>query len=71
MYDSKLVQLMRAALEDAMARVPSQQATTATKAYLAECILKAAAQGNTTYESFMAAACARIPDAARVLGLAR
>jgi hypothetical protein len=71
MYDSQLVQLMRAALDDAMTKVPSEHATTATKAYLAECILKAAARGQTTYESFVAAACAQIPDARALSGLLR
>jgi hypothetical protein len=61
MYDSKLVQLMRAVLEEAMSGVPPQNATSEMKAYLAECILKAAAQGQTTYESLLAAARASAP----------
>ena len=35
-----------------MAKVPAEQATTVTKAYLAEFILKAAAGGLTSYEGF-------------------
>ena len=55
-FDPQLVQLMRNALEEAMTRVPLEYATSATKAYLAECILKAAAQGQTSYEGLLAAA---------------
>ena len=42
---------MRNALEDVMTRVPAQYVTAAVKVYLAECILKAAAQGHTNYVS--------------------
>jgi hypothetical protein len=55
-FDPELVSLMRTALEDAMSKVPSDIATVSTKAYLAECILKAAAQGQTTYGDLVAAA---------------
>ena len=55
-FDPQLVQLMRNALEEAMTKVPLEYATSATKAYLAECILKAAAQGQTSYEGLLAAA---------------
>jgi hypothetical protein len=44
---------MRAVLEEAMTQVPAEQATTVTKAYLAEFILKAAAEGLTSYEDLM------------------
>jgi len=47
---------MRTVLEDVMTRVPSEMANTETKAYLAECILKAAAQGHTSYAELLAAA---------------
>jgi hypothetical protein len=43
-FDVELVQLMRSALEEVMTRVPVEYSTPALKAYLAECILKAAAQ---------------------------
>jgi hypothetical protein len=36
--------------------VPSKYSTVATKACLAECMLKAAAQGRTSYSEFVAAA---------------
>ena len=51
---------MKNALEDVMTRVPMEYSTPATKAYLAECILKAAAQGHTTYNELVAAAADQI-----------
>jgi len=59
-FDPQLVQIMRSALEDVMAKVPLEYATPATKAYLAECILKAAAQGHTSYDSLVNSAAAQI-----------
>ncbi|MGC2781850.1 MAG: hypothetical protein WA418_40075 [Bradyrhizobium sp.] len=55
-FDPQLVQVMRDALEEAMTRVPLEQATPAIKAHLAECILKAAAQGQTSHDGLIAAA---------------
>jgi hypothetical protein len=55
-FDPRLIDLMRSALEDVMSKVPVEYATPATKAYLAECILKAAAQGHTSYNDLIAAA---------------
>jgi hypothetical protein len=52
---------MRAVLEEAMTKVPAEQATTVTKAYLAEFILRAAAEGLTSYEGLMAAVVNRLP----------
>jgi hypothetical protein len=46
-FDPGLIQLMRSVLEDAMTRVPLEITGTTTKAYVAEAILKAAAQGHT------------------------
>jgi hypothetical protein len=40
--------------------VPAEHATPAVKAYLAECILKAAAQGQTTFDGLVAAAADQI-----------
>jgi hypothetical protein len=51
---------MRAALDEVMTKVPLEQATPGIKAALAECILKAAAEGQTSYEGLMAAGLARI-----------
>jgi hypothetical protein len=41
--------------------VPLEKATSGVKAYLAECILKAAAQGVTSYDSLMAGAANQLP----------
>jgi hypothetical protein len=51
---------MRSVLEDVMTRVPAEHSTPATKAYLAECILKAAAQGHTSYNEMVTAAADQI-----------
>ena len=55
-FDPELVQVMRSVLEDAMTRVPLEISGTTTKAYLAEAILKAAAQGHTSYNELITAA---------------
>jgi hypothetical protein len=55
-FSPDLIQTMRAVLEDAMTRVPLEQATPGIKAHVAECILRTAAQGQTTYEGLLAAA---------------
>ncbi len=55
-FDPQLISLMKNALEDVMTRVPVEYSTPATKAFLAECILKAAAQGHTSYNELVAAA---------------
>ncbi|PDT91057.1 hypothetical protein CO669_07370 [Bradyrhizobium sp. Y36] len=47
---------MRTALEEAMTKVPSDLVTISTKAFLAECLLKAAAQGHTNYADLVTAA---------------
>ena len=60
-FSPALIIVMRSVLEDAMARVPAEQATTVTKAYLAEFILKAAAGGLTSYEGLITAAVAQLP----------
>jgi hypothetical protein len=55
-FDPELIALMRIALDEVMTRVPPEISNTTTKAYLAECILKAAAQGHTSYNELLAAA---------------
>jgi len=60
-FDPELVQVMRTALEEIMQQVPVEYSTQATKAYLAECILKAAAQGQTTFDALVAAVSHQIP----------
>ena len=59
-FNPELVSLMRMVLEEVMARVPADQATPGIKAYLAEIILKAAAQGETSYDGLIAAASSQI-----------
>jgi hypothetical protein len=44
-FDPELVQLMRTVLEDAMTKVPLEISGVTTKGYLAQVILKAAAEG--------------------------
>jgi hypothetical protein len=60
-FSPALITIMRSVLEDAMTRVPEEQATAVTKAYLAEFILKAAAGGLTSYEGLITAAVAQLP----------
>ena len=60
-FSPALITIMRSVLEDAMTKVPADQATTVTKAYLAEFILKAAAGGLTSYEDLITAAVAQVP----------
>jgi hypothetical protein len=55
-FAPELIEVMKKVLEDVMTRVPLEVSTPAAKAYLAECILKAAAQGHTSYDSLVAAA---------------
>jgi len=59
-FSPELVQMMRDVLEDVMTRVPLDHATPAVKAHMAELILKAAAQGQTSYDGLVAAASAEI-----------
>jgi hypothetical protein len=54
-FSPELIQIMRAALDEVMTKVPLEQATPQIKAALAECILKAAAEGQTSYEGLIAA----------------
>jgi len=59
-FSPELVATMRAVLEEVMTRVPLEQASSSVKVHLAECILKSAAQGQTSYESLIAAATAQL-----------
>ena len=61
-FSPALITIMRSVLEDAMTKVPAEQATTITKAYLAECILNAAAGGVTSYEGLITAAVSQLTD---------
>ena len=55
-FDPELIQVMKDVLEEVMGKVPSECLTVEIKAYLAEYILKAAAQGQTSYEGLVSAA---------------
>ena len=55
-YSPELIQIMRAALEEVMTKIPLEQTTPGIKAALAECILKAAAEGQTSYDDLVAVA---------------
>ena len=60
-YSPELIQTMRAALDEVITKVPVEQATPGIKAALAEYILRAAAEGQSNYESLVAAASDQIP----------
>jgi hypothetical protein len=62
-FDTELIQVMRNALEEVMTRVSSEHSTPAIKVYLAESILKAAAQGLTRHHELVAVAAEQIPVA--------
>ena len=55
-FSPEVVQAMRAALDVVMTKIPAEQATQGVKAAVAEYILKAAAQGQTSSEALIAAA---------------
>jgi hypothetical protein len=59
-YSPELIQIMRAALDEVMTKIPLEQATPGVKAALAECILKAAANGQTSY--YQDSLCATYPQ---------
>ena len=59
-FNPELVGLMRTVLEEVMMRVPVEQATPGIKAHLAEIILKAAAQGETSHDGLIAVATQQI-----------
>jgi hypothetical protein len=59
-YSPELIQVMRAALDDAVTRLPIDHVTPAIKAQIAEVILKAAAEGQTTHDGLVAAAASQM-----------
>jgi hypothetical protein len=59
---------MRGVLEEVVGRLPLANSTPAAKAYLAECILKAAAQGQTNYDALLAAAADQIQVVVSLFG---
>lgn len=64
-YSPELIQIMRAALDEVMTKIPN--ATPAIKAHMAEIILKAAADGQTTYEGLIATASSQIQAVLTIL----
>jgi hypothetical protein len=62
-FTPQLIRDMRNALEDVMTRVPAKYVTAPVKVYLAECILKTAAQGHTNYNELVTAAVNQIQTA--------
>src|SRR5258707_10532189 len=59
-YSPELIQTRRAALEEVMTKIPVDQATPRIKAHMAKFILKAAAEGQTSYERLLASASDKI-----------
>jgi hypothetical protein len=55
-YSPELIQIMRAALDEVMTKIPVEHATPGIKAHMAELILQAAAEGQTSYDGLLAAA---------------
>ena len=55
-YSPELIHTMRAALDEVITKIPLEQATPGVKAALAQFILKAAANGQTSYEGFVVVA---------------
>ena len=62
-FDPELIRTMRDALEVVMTRVPAGFAGPAIKVFLAECILKAAAQGRISLDELVDAAADQIEQA--------
>jgi hypothetical protein len=59
-YSPELIQTMRAALDEVMTKIPVDQATPRVKAHMAKFILKAAAEGQTSYDRLLASASDKI-----------
>jgi len=59
-YAPELIAVMRTVLEAVMTKIPADQATPAVKVRMAEIILKAAADGRTSYDDLLAAASGQI-----------
>jgi hypothetical protein len=59
-YAPELIQTMRTVLDEVMTKIPVDQATPGVKAHLAEFILKAAAEGQTSYDALLTSASIQI-----------
>ena len=55
-YGPELIQTMRAVLDEVMTKIPVEQVTPGLKAHMAQIILKAAAEGQTSYDGLLASA---------------
>ncbi|MGY4569478.1 hypothetical protein [Bradyrhizobium sp. USDA 3256] len=55
-YSAELIQTMRDALDAVMASVPADQSVFGLKAAVAECILRAAAHGQTSFDGLVTSA---------------
>jgi hypothetical protein len=55
-FSSELIRTMRDALDTVMASVPADQSVFGLKAAVAECILRAAAHGQTSFDGLVTAA---------------
>ncbi|MBR0958384.1 hypothetical protein [Bradyrhizobium japonicum] len=66
-HSSELIQTMRQALETVMASVPAHQSVFGLKAAVAECILKTAAHGQTSYEGLVTSASDQVQTIISVL----
>ena len=59
-YGPELIQTMRAVLDEVMTKIPVDQVTPGLKAHMAQIILKAAAEGQTSYDGLLASASGQI-----------
>ena len=59
-YGPELIQTMRAVLDEVMTKIPVDQVTPGLKAHMAQVILKAAAEGQTSYDGLLASTAAQI-----------
>jgi hypothetical protein len=55
-YSPELIHTMRAVLDEAMCRIPGGQTAQAARVHMAGLILRAAADGETSYEGLLIAA---------------
>jgi hypothetical protein len=61
-FDPELIEVLKKVLEDTMPKVPVEHSTPAAKAYFAEFILKAAAQGHSPDAALPISGRCGIPD---------
>jgi hypothetical protein len=59
-FSPEYIQSLRAILDEVMSKVPADQDTPAVKARMAETILRAAGNGQTTYEGLLGVAYSRL-----------